>query len=180
MLRQSSGRVYLSPWCRVNSGPQEMLWKLLLLLTLVPIAELYLLLKLTDWTDIKVTLLVILGTGVMGAILARAEGLRVVRKMQRQVAGGEIPANSLLDGVLILVAGALLLTPGILTDAAGFVLLLPPSRALIRNAIKRWFKRKVERGQVTVFRRMGFGSIREKPPPGAPPTEDDEDDDMTQ
>jgi len=149
-----------------------MLWKLILLLTAVPIAELYLLVKLSEWTGFGVTLLVIFGTGLVGAALARREGLRVIRNIQREVARGRIPADGLLDGAMVLVAAALLLTPGLLTDAVGFLLLIPPSRAATRRFLKRWIKRKIARGQVHFHKSMGFGPIRDEPPPGTPPTED--------
>ena len=154
-------------------GP-GMLWKLILLLTAVPIAELYLLVRLSDWTSFGVTLLVIFGTGLVGAALARQQGLRVVRNIRREVELGSIPADGLLDGAMVLVAAALLLTPGLLTDAAGFLLLIPPSRAAARRFLKRWIKRKIERGQVHFHKSMGFGPIRDEPPPGAPLLEDTE------
>ena len=151
-----------------------MLWKLILVLTVLPIVELYLLVKLTQATSLGVTLLVILGTGVFGALLARAEGLRVLRRIQTEVAAGRIPGDALLDGMLILVAGVMLVTPGLITDATGLLLLLPPTRALARRLIKRWIRRKIEAGQLRAYRQMGFGPISDRPPPGAPPLEDED------
>ena len=107
-----------------------MLLKLMLLLTLVPIAELYLLVRLTPcWGGFGVTVAVIILTGVLGAALARMEGLRVLTNARREFAAGRLPADSLLDGVLILIAAALLVTPGVMTDIAGLLLLAPVSRA---------------------------------------------------
>ena len=154
-----------------TDGPSKMLWKLILLLTAVPIVELCLLVKLSEWTSLSLTLLVILGTGVVGAILARAEGLRVLRNIQREIAKGKLPADGLLDGAMVLVAAALLLTPGLLTDAVGLLLLFPPSRSVARRMLKRWIKRKIETGRVRLYRSMGFGPTRDEPPPGAPPLE---------
>ena len=151
-----------------------MLWKLILLLTIVPLVELYLLVKLTDATgSFWVTVVVIVGTGVVGAFLAKLEGLRVLKKIQHEMAELRLPGDSLLDGAMILVAAALLVTPGLLTDTVGFLLLLPPSRAVARGQIKRWLKRKIQPGQVHFHRSMGFGPISEEPPPGPPP-EDEE------
>ena len=150
-----------------------MLWKLLLLLTVVPIIELVLLIKLSRLTGILFTVLVIVGTGVVGAFLARREGLRALRRIGEEMSRGELPADGLLDGAMILVAGALLVTPGLLTDAVGFLLLLPPGRALLRKALKVWIRRKIEAGQVDFYSHMGFRPIRDEPPPGSPPLEDE-------
>ena len=142
-----------------------MLWKLILLLTIVPLVELYLLVELTEATSFSVTVLVILGTGVLGAFLAKMEGLRVLRRIQQEMAELRLPADSLLDGAMILVAAALLVTPGLLTDGVGFLLLLPPTRAVARGVIKRWIKRKIQLGQVHFHQQMGFGPISDEPPP---------------
>ncbi len=153
-----------------------MLWKLILLLTVVPLVELYLLFKLSDWTGFLVTVLVIVGTGIVGAALARMEGLRVLGTIQRDLADGRLPADGLLDGGLILLAAALLVTPGLLTDTVGFLLLLPPTRVVARRMLKGWIKRKIEQGQVHFYKSMGFGPMRDQPPRGAPPVEDEEGD----
>jgi len=141
-----------------------MLFKLILLLTVVPLIELYLLVRLTQATNFAVTVAVILTTGVVGAILAKMEGLRVLRNVQKDMAEGRLPADGLIDGAMILVAGALLVTPGMLTDTVGFLFILPPSRALFRKMIKRLIKRKVEQGQVKVYQDMCFGPIQDEPP----------------
>lgn len=152
-----------------------MLFKLILLLTVVPIVELYLLVKLTQlWGSFWLTVAVIVGTGVIGAALARREGLRVLSRMQEQIARAELPADSLLDGVLILLAAALLVTPGLITDAVGFLLLIPPGRSVVRELLKRWVRKKIEAGNVTLYRSMDFGPIQDEPPPGAPPLEEDD------
>jgi len=152
-----------------------MLLKLIVLLTLVPLVELYLLVQLTIWSgSFWITVGLIVGTGVVGAALARMEGLRVVRSMQEEIGAGRLPTDHMLDGVLILVAGALLLTPGLLTDAAGFLLLIPPSRAIIRRVVKQWARRQMEAGRITFETQSGFRAVHDEPPPGFPPLEDDE------
>ncbi|MHC4592195.1 MAG: FxsA family protein [Planctomycetota bacterium] len=152
-----------------------MLWKLILLLTLVPIVELVLLVKLTQWWDsLTLTIGIIIGTGLLGAVLARSEGLRVVRQMREQLARAELPADSLIDGVMILVAAALLLTPGLLTDACGFLLLIPPSRAIVRRMLKAWMKSRFQIHRIGIHYGGDFGPIEDEPPPGAPPLEDEE------
>ena len=151
-----------------------MLWKLLLLLTLVPIAELIVLVWLAKATSIWTALLVILLTGALGAVLARMEGLRVLRKIQQELAEGHMPGDSLLDGLLILVAAVLLITPGLITDVFGLLLLLPPTRALARWLVKRWLRRQLQSGRMLFHKSLGFRPIHDQPPPGSPPLEDEE------
>ena len=86
---------------------------------------------------VGMVLLVVL-TGLVGMLLVRAEGRRTLRKMQRSMAQGEPPTNELLDGGLLIAAGAFLLTPGLVTDAIGFLLALPVTRMPIRAALKRF------------------------------------------
>jgi len=148
-----------------------MLFKLILLLTLVPLAELFLLVKLSIWWhSLALTVAVVLGTGLLGAWLAHAEGLRVLRRMQMQLSRGELPADSILDGSLVLVAGALLITPGLMTDAVGLLLLLPPTRTVARGWVRSWLRRRLLGGGPPFG---GFRPVRDEPPPGYPPVEDD-------
>ena len=86
---------------------------------------------------VGMVLLVVL-TGLVGMLLVRAEGRRTVRKMQRSLARGEPPTDELLDGGLLIAAGAFLLTPGLVTDAIGFLLVVPLTRIPIRAALKRY------------------------------------------
>ena len=116
-----------------------MLFRLLLLFTIVPLIELWLLLELSEKTSLSVTILIVLATGVIGAWLARLEGWRVMTRMQDDVAAGRMPGDAILDGLMILIAGALLITPGLLTDAFGFALLVPPVRGLLKAFLKRRF-----------------------------------------
>lgn len=154
-----------------------MLWKLILLLTVTPLVELYLLVRLAQITGWGATILIVLTTGILGGVLARAEGLRVLARIQHDLQNQEMPGNSLLEGAMILVAGALLITPGILTDAVGFLILLPPTRVLLRDIIKGWLKGKIDRGKVDVYKQAGFGPIRDEPPPGSPPLENEGEED---
>ncbi len=112
-----------------------MLARLLLLFIIVPFIELTLLLWLASVTHWTYTLGLIVVTGVVGTFLARSQGLRVWRTMQEELAAGRMPAQSLADGAMILFAGGLLLTPGILTDLFGLSLLLPPCRTFYRALI---------------------------------------------
>jgi UPF0716 protein FxsA len=116
------------------------LFYLLLLFIVVPFVELALLLKLADMTSWQHTLLLVIVTGVIGTWLARSQGLRTYRKIQQSLAAGQMPTDSLIDAAMILVAGALLLTPGILTDLFGFSLLFPLTRHLYRRWLVKRFK----------------------------------------
>ncbi|TKR27946.1 FxsA family protein [Natronomonas salsuginis] len=84
------------------------------------------------------TVAIVVLTALLGLLLVRAEGRHTVRKIQRQLAQGEPPTNALLDGAFLLVAGALMLTPGLITDLIGLLLVLPPTRYPIRLVVKRY------------------------------------------
>lgn len=127
-----------------------MLLRLLLLFTLVPIAELVILVQLGEAIGLAPTLLLVFATGVVGASLARREGARTWLEVQRDLAEGELPADSLLHGLMVLVAGAFLVTPGVLTDAAGFLLLLRPARERLAGLVRGWLRRQVESGRTRV------------------------------
>lgn len=117
-----------------------MLLKLMLVFVLVPLAELALLLYLAEIFSWQRTLLLVIVTGVLGTLLARSQGWRTWVRIRDELAAGRMPAESLLDAVLIFVAGALLLTPGVLTDALGISLLIPPCRDYYRRRLVSWFK----------------------------------------
>ena len=121
-----------------------MLFKLLLLFIVVPFVELFLLLELAEYTSGMFALLTVIVTGVVGTTLAHRQGLRTIRAIEADVAEGRMPTHSLLDAALIFCAGALLLTPGLLTDAFGISLLVPPLRRVYRNAIVRWIRRRFQ------------------------------------
>ena len=105
----------------------------------------------------RLTLALIVFTGIVGAYLARRQGLSVLTRAQKQMARGEVPAGSLADGVMILVAGALLMTPGIFTDAFGFSLLVPGFRNLIKDTLLARFRKAVEENRLHVHvSGMGF------------------------
>ena len=117
-----------------------MFFYLLLLFIVVPFVELALLLKLATITSPLHTLLLVIVTGIVGTWLARSQGLRTYRKIQQSLTAGQMPTDSLIDAAMIFVAGALLLTPGILTDLFGFSLLFPMTRQLYRRWLVKRFK----------------------------------------
>ena len=118
--------------------------RLVLLFTVVPLVELYLLVKIGGLIGVWPTIALVLVTGVLGAALARQQGIGVFRRFDQALRGGEIPTEPLADGLLILVAAAVLLTPGLITDALGFFLLIPWSRAVARRALVGWFGRRIK------------------------------------
>jgi len=120
-----------------------MLLRLLLLFTIIPLVELALLLRLAEWIQWEATLGLILLTGFVGAALARHEGLRCIARIRQETAAGRLPADSLLDGLMILVAGALLVTPGVLTDLVGFSLLVPGFRRIMKRRLKNRFQTRI-------------------------------------
>lgn len=132
-----------------------MFFYLLLLFTLLPFIELSLLLEIGSRIGTPATLGLIILTGVVGASLARWQGLRTAWRIREQLAAGEMPTDSLLDGMLILLAGAVLITPGVLTDAAGFALLIPPIRQFVKRGLRRRFANRV-RVETSRFTSAGY------------------------
>jgi UPF0716 protein FxsA len=114
-----------------------MFFRLVLLFTLLPLAELYLLIKVGSYLGAGLTILVVLGTGIVGAYRARLEGWRTWRHIDEELRQGRAPAGEMVDAALILAAGLLLITPGIITDAVGLALLLPPVRAIVKTYLRR-------------------------------------------
>lgn len=112
-----------------------MFLRLLLLFTLVPLVELYLLIEIGGAIGVAPTIAIVIVTGVIGAALARWQGLGVLRRLQDDLSAGRPPTDALIDGLLIFVAGAVLLTPGLITDALGFLLLVPAGRAAVRRLV---------------------------------------------
>lgn len=135
-----------------------MVFYLFLLFAVVPLAELVVLLQfhgaLSALTGpgfgLVLTVLSVVGVGVIGAALARQQGLKTLAAIQESLARSEIPTDSLVDGALIMLGGVLLLTPGFLSDIVGITFLLPPTRALYRAYAKRWMQQQLASGRVFV------------------------------
>ena len=115
--------------------------KLFLAFTLIPAAEIYVFIKIGGFIGALNTVLVIIITGVLGAYLARLQGMHTLYKIQTNLHQGIMPTEELIDALIILSAGITLLTPGFLTDIAGLMLLVPR----IRFYVKRWLKKKFDR-----------------------------------
>lgn len=122
--------------------------KLLLLFTVLPVIELYLLIRIGSAIGALPTVLLVVFTGALGAYLARAQGFAVWVRIQAETSQGRFPGERLIDALLLLIAGALLITPGILTDITGFVLLFPITRTPIREWVKARLYRMMQDGTV--------------------------------
>lgn len=125
---------------------------LFLLFLLVPLVEIYFLIKVGNSIGAIATIALVVFTALLGAMLLRFQGWMTLQRTRMTMARGELPALEMLEGVLLLCAGALLLTPGFVTDAFGFALLVPP----LRKALIDWFIKKSD------VRFQQFGDV----PPG--------------
>ncbi|MFC1624521.1 FxsA family protein [Candidatus Omnitrophota bacterium] len=128
-----------------------MLGYLILLFTLVPIAELALLIKVGQHIGLGNTIFIVIFTGILGAILAKTQGLITLVRIREDINEGIMPTEKLFDGVLILCGGILLLTPGLITDLIGFMALIPLTRHLIRLWIKCKIEDMISNGRVTTI-----------------------------
>ena len=117
-----------------------MLLKLFLAFTIIPIIEIYLLIEIGSMFGALTAVTLVILTGFLGAFMARMQGLQTLYRIQESLREGRMPSGELLDALLIVIAGLVLLTPGFLTDSAGFLLLIPATR----NFIKYWLRRQIE------------------------------------
>jgi UPF0716 protein FxsA len=121
-----------------------MFFKLLAAFILIPLIELYLLLQVAKYTSVGTTILLVILTGVLGTTLARREGMRAWHRFQAALAENRMPSREIQDGLMIVFAGAMLLTPGLLTDTLGLLLLLPACREWVRSRIAQHYQRRFE------------------------------------
>lgn len=122
-----------------------MILLLVALLIAVPIAELWAIVQVAQTVGIPETIGLLILMSVAGAWLLRQQGVATWTRLQATLARGEVPAKEVVDGALILLGGALLLTPGFLTDAVGLILLIPPSRAVVKRVTRRAMGRRLRR-----------------------------------
>jgi UPF0716 protein FxsA len=125
---------------------------LVLLFIVVPIAELYVIVKVGEAIGLWPTLALLLADAMLGSLLLRHQGRSAWRRFNEAIAARRFPGREVVDGVLIVIGGTLLLTPGFLSDIVGLFLLVPPTRALVRRLLRR-----VAIGRFAV---VGFGSGR--------------------
>jgi UPF0716 protein FxsA len=119
---------------------------LIFLFLALPIAEIYVIIQVGQAIGIIPTLLLLILDGFAGAALARSQGRNAWARFNRALSEGRVPAHETFDGAMIMLGGALLLAPGFITDAFGFLLLIPPTRALVRGLVTRLAKRRVSFG----------------------------------
>ena len=129
-----------------------MFFRLFLLFTLVPALELYLIIKVGQSIGAFNTLLIILFTGVLGAYYARQQGFKVFSNIQWRMQQGDVPGDDLVNGAMLLVGGALLITPGFVTDFLGFSLIFPPTREAMKRSVSLYLQRKIDRGEIRIYR----------------------------
>ena len=114
--------------------------KLFLAFTIIPITEIYLLIEIGSIFGVLTAITLVILTGFLGAFMARMQGLQTLFRIQESLREGRMPSGELLDALLIVIAGLVLLTPGFLTDSAGFLLLIPTTR----NSIISWLQRQIK------------------------------------
>ena len=141
----------------VTPGKVGSVAKIFLLLTVLPLVELALLLLLGKYTSVGFTLTVVILTGLTGTILIRYQGLQTYRNIQRDLSAHRMPTESLIDALMIFLAGVLLITPGVLTDLVGLSLLVPAVRRAYQVWIVAWLRAKF---QLVPTSTPGGGSVR--------------------
>ncbi len=146
------------------------MFRLFLAFTLIPALELYLLIQIGQWLGPVATVLIIVATGAIGAWLAKREGLSVLKQLTEEARQGFPSGDRIVEGLMVLVAGVLLVTPGVLTDITGFVLVAPPTRTRIAPHLKRYLMKRFVGTTGTTVR---FGSRDVAPPPPPDPGEQD-------
>lgn len=133
-----------------------MLFRLFLLFTVVPAVELWLLIRIGGLLGPAPTVALVIGAGFLGAHLAKTEGWALIRQLQAEMAQGIPPADRLVEGLLVLVGAVMLISPGVLTDAVGLAIILPPIRRWLAPRLKRWLARRLLVGGGVAMSGQGF------------------------
>ncbi|MCK5216137.1 MAG: membrane protein FxsA [Methanosarcinales archaeon] len=128
-----------------------MIGTLLILFIVLPFVELYILIELGSSIGTLPTLGIVVLTGIAGAALAKHQGLSVLQRIQTEMSFGQMPGDVIFDGVLVLIGAVLLITPGILTDTTGFLLLIPVTRELFKKYLKVWVNKRIKSGQMVYY-----------------------------
>lgn len=123
---------------------------LFLAFVLLPMAELYLLIRIGKVVGAAPTVALVVVMGLLGAALAKSQGRKVLEQWRTALAEGRVPTEGVVGGILVLAGGILLITPGVITDVAGFLCLVPFTRRLIGAALTRHLAAQVQRGAVQV------------------------------
>lgn len=140
---------------------------LVALFVVVPIVELYLLLQVGQAIGVLPTIGLLIADSVLGSVLLRTQGRSAWRRLRETIAAGRMPAREVVDGALIVFGGALLLTPGFLSDVLGLVLLVPPTRAIVRRVLVARFAGRMVASAATGASRRAGRVFFERRPTGA-------------
>lgn len=127
------------------------MFRLFLLFSVIPILEIYLLVKAGTIIGPLPTICLLLAVSLTGARMIRNQGFEIVRRIQFELSQGRMPASELLNGILVMTGGVLLLTPGFFTDIVGLFFLFPVTRAVIGRLAARWIQQRLARGVITVI-----------------------------
>lgn len=128
-----------------------MLARLFLLFTLLPVVEIVLLVWIARETSIWIVLALVVGLAIVGAVLARGQGLKALSRIPAEIQAGRAPADAVLDAMLIFLAGVLLILPGFLSDVMAVVLLVPVSRQLVKRMLRRKFAGQLVAARFATF-----------------------------
>jgi UPF0716 protein FxsA len=129
-----------------------MFFKLFLIFAVIPVIELALLIKIGSFIGTANTIIIVILTAVIGAYMVKLEGIGVMYRIQKNMQDGMFPGEELINGMMILLAGALLLTPGFFTDFFGFLMVFPVSRDCIKKIARRFIEKKISSGDIDIHR----------------------------
>lgn len=124
---------------------------LVLILIVVPVIEIGILLWAGNTLGILPTILIILGTGILGAFLAKMQGLKAIRDVQMQMKNFQAPGDAMVNALFVFAGGIMLLSPGFMTDIFGFLFLFSPTRQLFKPVVYKWIRSKMKKGQLIVM-----------------------------
>jgi UPF0716 protein FxsA len=127
-----------------------MISKLILIFVTIPLVEMLILIKMGELIGFWPTILLVIVTGIVGATLAKMQGFLVLTRIQRELNAGRIPKDEVIEGLLVLIGGIVLLTPGLLTDLCGFALMIPAVRRWVARLLKARFGKMIQ-GKHQVF-----------------------------
>ena len=137
--------------------------KLLALFLLIPIIELFIMFKVGKVIGLEITILIIIITAIIGAKLTKVQGAKAIKNAQSEIKGGKLPHNEVMDGIMIIIAGAFLLTPGFVTDIVGFSLLLPTLRSNYQKLLLAFIKTKILFAQSPINKQKKEGKSNDDP-----------------
>ena len=144
--------------------------RLFLLFTIVPAVELFLLMQIGQLIGAAETVLLIVLTGIAGSYMAKREGVSVLQQLQKDAQKGIPPADRLIEGLLVLIGGVLLITPGVLTDVLGFSLIAPWTRRALAPALKKAVMGRMATSVESGGFQVNFGAPRHAAPPQSEPS----------